>query len=407
MHRKLRTRKMQMISAVLLTVLLCSYMGTAQEQIVGMCIPMLLYTDHRRNVNIGLDWMIEKIYRQMPFYRYLSDETQYEVIAEDESTYELILQMEGTEEDREKADLKEAELEEAELVKDDAGVQSAVTEKTEPNPVFVEEKVKQQEFQMEDIGDFKSLVSHFYAIDATTMTDEKQLNATYLLSQDMRLVQDAGAPQILIYHTHASEAFADSIPGDTSMSVVGAGEKLAVLLREKYGYNVIHDTGQYDQVRAQAYNVAAPALEQILADNPSIEVIIDLHRDQMQADKKLLVELQGRPTAQFMFFNGLSRTRERGDITSLKNPYIDQNLAFSLQMQMACNTYYPGLTRRIYLKGYRYNMHYRPKTLLIELGAQTNTTEEVQNAIDPIAHVLHLVLSGEGTSNFVKQTEVS
>ena len=107
------------------------------------------------------------------------------------------------------------------------------------------------------------------------------------------------------------------------------------------------------------------------------------------------MDLGGRPTARFMFFNGLSYTRARGDIEYLKNPYIDDNLAFSFQMQVAANEYYPDVTRRIYLKGYRYNMHLRPKSLLIELGAQTNTVEEIRNACAPIAHVLDLVLSGK------------
>ena len=64
-------------------------------------------------------------------------------------------------------------------------------------------------------------------------------------------------------------------------------------------------------------------------------------------------------------------------------------------MQLAAEEYYPGITRRIYLKGYRYNLHYRPKSLLIELGAQTNTVEEAMNACGPLAHVISLVLNGE------------
>ena len=68
----------------------------------------------------------------------------------------------------------------------------------------------------------------------------------------------------------------------------------------------------------------------------------------------------------------------------------------SFRLEMAAGEFYPGLTRKIYLNGYRYNMHLR-KSLLIELGAQTNTVEEIMNAIDPLAHILDLVLSGEST----------
>ena len=64
-------------------------------------------------------------------------------------------------------------------------------------------------------------------------------------------------------------------------------------------------------------------------------------------------------------------------------------------MQAACNEYYPGIARRIYLKAYRYNMHLCPKSLLIELGAQNNTEEEARNACELLAHVLDLVFSGK------------
>ena len=246
--------------------------------------------------------------------------------------------------------------------------------------------------------DFQVLTKQFYTIDQTTETNEEQLQIDKFLEKDMS-IQKTEQPQILIYHNHASESYIDSAPGDLSMTVMGVGEQLRKILAEQYGYSVLHDTGIYDTVRAQAYNVAAPNVERILAENPSIEVVIDLHRDQVQEGTKLVTTLNGAPTAKFMFFNGLSRTKETGDIAYLANPYIDDNLAFAFQMQLTCNEYYPDMTRKIHLKGYRYNMHYRGKTLLIELGAQTNTVEEAKNACFPIAHVLHMVLSGEMPDN--------
>lgn len=110
---------------------------------------------------------------------------------------------------------------------------------------------------------------------------------------------------------------------------------------------------------------------------------------------KLVSEVGGRPTAQFMFLNGISETRDRGVIDHLPNPNLEDNLAFSFQLQTKANEYYTDATRRIYLRGYRYNLHLKPKCVLIELGAQTNTVEEVMNACDPIAHVIDMVLSGE------------
>ena len=237
------------------------------------------------------------------------------------------------------------------------------------------------------------LRSEFFAVDGSTSMKEEYLDAERLLNEDLILnnEEETQGPQILIYHTHASEDFVDSIPGDPSTTIVGAGDRLAELL-EEYGFRVLHDTGVYDQERDNAYEKALPAVEQILKENPSIEVVIDLHRDEMANDRRLVMDLQGRPTARFMFFNGLSYLRKQGEISYLENPYILDNLAFSFQAQVLANEYYPGLTRKIYLKAYRYNMHLCPKSMLIELGAQNNTVEEIMNACDPLAHVLAMVL---------------
>lgn len=256
--------------------------------------------------------------------------------------------------------------------------------------------VQQVQIDRTQLADYETLVRNFYAIDANTMAGSNQLSVEKLLGMDMTLPQEGDGPQILIYHTHSQEAFADSVPGDVNTGIVGVGECLTKILTEQYGYRVLHHTGQYDvETRDNAYSRALPAVEQILAENPSIQVIIDLHRDEVAEETKLVTDIQGRPTARFMFFNGLSRTRKTGDIDYLANENQEANLAFSFQMQLKAAEYYPGLTRRIYLKGYRYNMHLRPRTLLVELGAQNNTVEEAINACDPLAHILDMVLKGE------------
>ena len=256
--------------------------------------------------------------------------------------------------------------------------------------------VQQVQIDRTQLADYETLVRNFYAIDANTMAGSDQLSVEILLGMDMTLPQEGDGPQILIYHTHSQEAFADSVPGDVNTGIVGVGECLTKILTEQYGYRVLHNTGQYDvETRDNAYSRALPAVEQILAENPSIQVIIDLHRDEVAEETKLVTDIQGRPTARFMFFNGLSRTRKTGDIDYLANENQEANLAFSFQMQLKAAEYYPGLTRRIYLKGYRYNMHLRPRTLLVELGAQNNTVEEAINACDPLAHILDMVLKGE------------
>lgn len=256
---------------------------------------------------------------------------------------------------------------------------------------------RQMQIDLAQLKDYESLVGNFYAIDANTMIGSDQLSVDKFMKIDMTLAKQEGEdPQILIYHTHSQEAFADSVPGDVNTGIVGVGEYLTKVLTEQYGYRVLHHTGQYDvETRDNAYSRALPEVEQLLAKNPSIQVVIDLHRDEVAQDTRLVTELQGRPTAKFMFFNGLSRTRKTGDIDYLRNENQEANLAFSFQMQLKAAEYYPGLTRRIYLKGYRYNMHLCPRTLLVELGAQNNTYEEAINACDPLAHILDMVLGGE------------
>lgn len=250
-------------------------------------------------------------------------------------------------------------------------------------------------FDFEALEEYQTLVSTFYTIDAGTTAGSNQLNLEKLLSKDMRISKEDPGPQILIYHTHSTEGFADSLPGDKSQTVVGVGEHLAEILTKEYGYRVLHHTEEYDTVRDDAYAKALPGLQKVLEENPQIQVVIDLHRDAGVKGVHRAINLDGKSTATFMLFNGLSRTKKTGDISYLYNPYQEDNLAFSFQMQVKAGEYYPGLTRKIYLKGYRYNMHLIPKTLLIELGDSNNTLEEAMNTCEPLAHILDMVLSGQ------------
>ena len=254
------------------------------------------------------------------------------------------------------------------------------------------------EQQLQESGFIKET---FYSEDPTTQIQETQVQYQTLMGFDAVLKQDNSAPQILVYHTHSQERYlaSETLGADSTAqgtTVVDVGEYLCNLLRDQYGYNVIHHLGQYDvETRDDAYANAKVGLEQVLAENPTIEVIIDLHRDETNPNTKLVTTVQDIPMAKFMFFNGLSYTRQIGTLNSLPNPYVQDNLSFAFQMQLAAEEYYPGLTRRIYLKGYRYNLHYRPKSLLIELGSQTNTVDEALNACQPLAHIISMVLNGE------------
>lgn len=382
---------------------------------------------------MGIHQIPDRIIREMlPIYAF-AENTVGKEETEDEMMADFFRQREGSDEDR-----KDIDEEKLDYGKDALHIENSILEEMErENRAFAEKPPQSEEntkkpeaseeeaekmagqdtngqvvageengfviaqypaytYDWEEQWGYEELVSNFYAVDASTSLKEEYMNLDELLYRDLSVDLEAEGPQILIYHTHSQEAFADSVEGDASTTIVGAGEKLAKLLSEEYGFKVMHHTGEYDvENRDYAYSNSLPEIERILEENPSIEVVIDLHRDEMQEGKKLLMDLQGRPTARFMFFDGMSYIRNKGEITYLENPYIQDNLAFSFQAQVTANQYYPGIARKIYLKAYRYNLHLCPKSILIELGAQTNTVEEIMNACDPLAHIISIVLNGE------------
>lgn len=364
---------------------------------------MIMVTEREQPPSLG-NYFLEKMEDFYPIYGFSETLTEYDTRVESDLTGELLAENQretGKEETEQAADETQEEkeqAEEAETKETESQEEKNEKEKTEKNQEQTETAAgtdqKAVEISRDKLNDFDYLVQNFYQIDRTTTIDSSQLNAEALLGKSMKLEGGNENVQILIYHTHSQEAYADSTPGDTSTGVVGVAEYLTTLLRENYGYNVMHHTGEYDvKDRDNAYSYAGPALEQILAENPSIEVVIDLHRDGVADTTHLVSEVNGKQTAQIMFFNGLSRTTSNGDIAYLANPYLEDNLAFSFQMKLAAEEYYPGFARANYLKGYRYNLHYRPKSLLVEVGAQTNTLEEAMNAMEPLAEILHKVLS--------------
>lgn len=274
----------------------------------------------------------------------------------------------------------------------DGGEMPAWTTAVETSPV--------KDLSMEQLSDFNYLLNNFFVVDPNTTIDSSQMSASQLLNDDLKITGDNSSPQILIYHTHSQEGFADSVEGDENTSVIGVGNYLESILRDVFGYQVIHLKDTFDVVdgqidRSAAYNYAQPVVQQVLDENPSIEVVIDLHRDGVPEDTHLVTEINGKPTAQVMYFNGLSYTVNNGTLDSLPNPYITDNLAFSFQLSYMAARYYPKFTRCIYLKGYRYNLHMRPRSILLEVGAQTNTVQEALNAMEPFSVILNKVLQGE------------
>lgn len=335
-------------------------------------MPELMYIEETGKESFE-KWLINQMELLFPIGYMANGEEEKTLAVEDEDTYRLILK-------------KQAE-DENEVLED--GTVKSNKEKTEETQTA---KISEKKLK-----NYAYLRSHFYTVDQTTKTDAKELDAGKLLKKNMKIRKDGSKPKILIYHTHSQEAFKDSKAGDKKTSIVGMGDILTKELNDTYRIPTMHHEGVYDLIggkmdRSRAYQLAEVKVRKILKKYPSIEVVIDLHRDGVGNNTQLVTSIDGKKTGQIMFFNGLSRTKKNGDIAYLKNPYIQDNLAFSMQMQLAAAKKYPGFTRRIYLKSYRYNMHLMPKYLLIEAGAQTNTVKEMQRSMKVLADLLDAVV---------------
>ena len=395
-----------------------------------------------------------EIYRQLPLYCFLEKkalqeetgrdrETEMllkekneehlgeEVEAENRKEQEALLMAEAEEaekkEEKQKKEVQKSEEKSADNTenKKDTGVENKEPEITKPEitqmeitpagsdaaekKASVEKTVKEQEtvavphpqidLSPAKLADFDYVMNQFFILDSNTETNAQQISGTRFLGEDLSIKQDSKVPQILIYHTHSQETFVDSREGKEEDTIVGVGNYLTDLLEEKYGYQVIHVTDAFDMMggtldRSKAYDYARTSIEKVLEENPTVEVVIDLHRDGVPDDRRLVTEVNGKSTAQLLFYNGLSYTVNQGAVSYLPNPYIEENLAFSFQLEYQAAQYYPELYRGIYLAGLRYNLHLKPRALLLEAGAQTNTVEEVRNAMEPFADILNRVLKG-------------
>ena len=368
-------RRLSSIIIIAVFVIFAGYISVwGGNEILHKCaaktfFPGLTYYDNEeKEINL-LNAVIELIF---PLYQYTTANAPTRVQVEDSLTYEMLL---------------------AEQARDEERVSEDLTVTTTENPVA---QVSNIDLSIDKLRDYNYLLSRFYTVDSTTTINASQLNADDLLGKNMKISTSKNGPKVLIFHTHSQEAFADSKPGDAGTTIVGMGKYLSEQLNA-LGIETLHHDGVYDLIngkldRSKAYQQAEVGVKEILNQYPSIEVIIDLHRDGVPESTRLVTEIEGKQVAKIMYFNGLCRTKSNGDLTSMQNPYIQDNLALSLQMQLESEQQFPGFTRRIYLKGYRYNMHLMPKSLLIEAGAQTNTVEEIKNAMDLLAKILSKVL---------------
>ncbi|MGI6013560.1 MAG: stage II sporulation protein P [Oscillospiraceae bacterium] len=215
-----------------------------------------------------------------------------------------------------------------------------------------------------------------------------ELNPEALLGEGLTQSLSSDGPQILIIHTHGSEAYTPDGEDiytssdnyrteDTNYNVVRIGDILTEIW-DSYGLNVIHDRQLHDYPSyTGSYTRTAESIQSYLEQYPTISIVIDLHRDALGTDDlmyKTVADIEGHNSAQIMIIAG---TGELG----LYHPYWQENLKLALGLESAMNTSYPTLARPVSVVSERYNQHLTTGSLIIEVGSCGNTLQEAISAI--------------------------
>lgn len=209
-----------------------------------------------------------------------------------------------------------------------------------------------------------------------------------ILANGPQLSLPSEGPQILIIHTHGSEAYTqagldrydaedNSRTSDTRYNIVRVGDELTQIFEEA-GLKVIHDREIYDSPSyTGSYTRSAAAIEEYLDQYPDIAMVIDLHRDALGADGvvyKTVAEEQGVCASQVMLLVGT-------DASGLEHPNWQTNLSLALYLQQKVSENHPTLMRPVSLVQQRYNQHLTPGSMIIEVGSNGNTLQEALAAI--------------------------
>ena len=175
---------------------------------------------------------------------------------------------------------------------------------------------------------------------------------------------------------------------DHTRNVCAVGEAVRLTLAA-YGITAIHDTTVHDSpVYSGAYTRSAAVAEKYLKEYPTIQVVLDVHRDAIVSGDtyyKTAAELDGQQTAQLMFVTGT-------DGGGLSHPNWRDNLAFQALLHHRMNSLYPGIMRPMSIRASRFNQHVRTGSMLVEVGACGNTLEEALAAAGVFAETLADVL---------------
>lgn len=226
-----------------------------------------------------------------------------------------------------------------------------------------------------------------------------------LLSQPLDWDLTGEAPTVLIFHTHTTESYTKAGEDyaetsryrtlDSQYNMLSIGETVANLLQQA-GIGVIHDRTVHDHPSYNgSYAHARQTVQEILTENPSIRLVLDLHRDATEIPgEQLRTEalVAGESSAQLMFVVGT-------DVSYPSHANWEENLSLALKLQTLLSRAHPGLMRPLNLRSQRFNQDLSPGALLVEVGAAGNTHGEALTAARALAEaVIRLSMGGKSDS---------
>ena len=221
-----------------------------------------------------------------------------------------------------------------------------------------------------------------------------------LLEQELNWNLKGEEPAVLILHTHATESYTKTEERyqessafrtlDENYNMLSIGTRVADIL-SSHGISVIHDRELHDYPSYDgSYNNARRSTQYYLEKYPSIQLVLDLHRDasgDLQNQMRPLATVDGRAAAQLMLVVGT-------DVAGLSHPGWRENLALGLKLQTVLEQLAPGITRPINLRSQRFNQDLSPGALLVEVGAAGNTHTEARLAAEKLAEAILVLARG-------------
>ncbi len=240
--------------------------------------------------------------------------------------------------------------------------------------------------------------NHFWLRNDTSLSEQ---DIKDVLKRPMGIaLEETKEPQVLIYHTHATESFC---PFDTEIydtrynwrstdnnnNMVAVGAVMAQTLRER-GIGVIQDTSQHDYPSYDgSYANSYRAVKDYLARYPTIKVVLDLHRDAIERDGRVIVkptlEVNGQKYAQLMIISNC-------DDGSGLIPNWRENLRFAAAFSDRLELNTPGITRPLMFSYRKYNQQLSTGALLLEFGSHANTLDEAKHTAVLVGEALAQVL---------------